>query len=149
MRYSHPLKVGIKKLIPEAVIPKYARPWDAGMDLVATSRTTDDYGNVVYGTGIALEVPEGFVAFLFPRSSNSKTDLYLTNSVWVIDSGYRWEIFVKYRPSKDLEEGRMIYEVGDRVVQLVILPFPEIHFEEKDELEESVRGTGGFGSTGS
>ena len=149
MRHSQPLKVGIKKLIPEAVIPKYARPWDAGMDLVATSRTTDDYGNVVYGTWIALEIPEGFVAFLFPRSSNSKTDLYLTNSVWVIDSGYRWEIFVKYRPSKDIEEGCMIYEVGDRVVQLVILPFPEIYFEEKDELEESVRGAGGFGATGS
>lgn len=147
MRYSQPLKVGIKKLIPEAVIPKYARPWDAGMDLVATSKTVDSAGNVVYWTGIALEVPEGFVAFLFPRSSNSKMDLYLTNSVGVVDSGYRGEIFAKYRPTEMGEFKH--YEVGDRIVQLVILPFPEIQFEEKYELEESVRGAGGFGSTGS
>lgn len=73
--------------------------------------------------------------------------MYLTNSVGVVDSGYRGEIFVKYRPTEMGEFKH--YEVGDRIVQLVILPFPEIHFEEKDELEESIRGTGGFGSTGS
>ena len=91
------LKVKIKRLSDNAVIPTYAHATDAGMDLVATSKTIDEYGNVVYGTGIALEIPNGYVGLVFPRSSNSKKHLLLTNSVGVIDSGYRGEVTFKCR----------------------------------------------------
>ena len=94
------LKINIKKLVPEAVIPSYAKPVDAGMDLVATSIGIDEYNNTVYGTGIAIEIPEGYVGLIFPRSSNAKTDLYLTNHVGVIDSGYRGEIMFKFRATR-------------------------------------------------
>ena len=80
------MKVKIKKLCENAVIPSYAKPGDAGMDLVATSRMFDKYGNVEYGTGLAMEIPEGYVGLIFPRSSISKKDLALTNAVGVIDS---------------------------------------------------------------
>lgn len=80
------MEVKIKKLCETAVIPSYAKPGDAGMDLVATSRVFDKYGNVEYGTGLAMEIPEGYVGFIFPRSSISKQDLSLANAVGVIDS---------------------------------------------------------------
>ena len=80
------LKVKIKKLNENAVIPTYAKYGDAGMDLVATSKYYDDNGNIVYGTGLAFEIPKGYVGLLFPRSSNSKQQLLLSNSVGVIDS---------------------------------------------------------------
>jgi dUTP pyrophosphatase len=144
------MKVKIKKLHPEAVVPKYAKPGDAGMDLTATSKLFDDAGNVVYGTGLAVEIPVGYVGLIFPRSSNAKTDLYLTNHVGVIDSGYRGELMFKFRKSdstKNFQEARL-YEVGDRVGQLVIIPYPQIEFEEVDDLSDSQRGAGGYGSTG-
>ena len=80
------LKVKIKKLNENAVIPSYAQYGDAGMDLVATSKSFDEDANIVYGTGLAFEIPKGFVGLLFPRSSNAKKDLLLSNSVGVIDS---------------------------------------------------------------
>ena len=80
------MKVKIKKLCENAVIPSYANPGDAGMDLVATSRMFDKYGNVEYGTGLAMEIPEGYVGLIFPRSSICKQDLSLSNAVGVIDS---------------------------------------------------------------
>src|SRR5690606_10497369 len=93
------MKVKIKRLHPQAVIPSYAKPGDAGMDLTATSKSYDENGNVVYGTGLAFEIPEGYVGLLFPRSSNSKTDLILSNSVGVLDSGYRGEVMFKFKSS--------------------------------------------------
>ena len=93
------MEVKIKKLCDSAVIPSYAKPGDAGMDLVATSRIFDKYGNVEYGTGLAMEIPEGYVGLLFPRSSISKQDLSLANAVGVIDSGYRGEIKFKFKPT--------------------------------------------------
>lgn len=140
------IQVGIKKLHKDAVIPQYAKPGDAGMDLVATNMDTDQYGNVIYGTGIALEIPEGYVGLIFPRSSNSKTDLYLTNHVGVIDSGYRGEIMFKFRTT---QKNPKLYSIGDRIGQIMILPYPQIEFVEAEELSISARGTGGFGSTGS
>ena len=137
------MKVKIKKLVENAVIPQYAKEGDAGLDLVATSITQDDYGNIVYGTGIAIEIPKGYVGLVFPRSSNAKTNLYLTNSVGVIDSGYRGEIMAKFRKG-----GSTTYKVGDRIAQLIIMPYPEVDFEEVDELSDSDRGVGGYGSTG-
>lgn len=137
------MKVRIKKLDVNAVLPAYAHDTDAGMDLTAVSKTYDANGNIVYGTGLAFEIPEGYMGLLFPRSSNSKQDLRLTNSVGVIDSGYRGEVTFKFRP-----DGPHSYEVGDRVGQIIIMPYPKIEFEEVESLSDSDRGTGGYGSTG-
>jgi len=141
------MEVKIKKLHPDAVIPVYSKPGDAGLDLTATSISSDSYDNIVYGTGLAIEIPEGYVGLLFPRSSNSKTDLYLTNHVGVVDSGYRGELMFKFRPINGIVDAS-IYAVGDRIGQLMILPYPSIKFVETDELSDSDRGEGGFGSTG-
>lgn len=141
------LKVKVKKLHPEAVVPKYAKLGDAGLDLTAVSKDYDEEKEkLVFGTGLAVEIPEGHVGLLFPRSSISKTLLSLANSVGVIDSGYRGEIklfFNKgHRPKKN-------YKVGDRIGQLIILPYPNVELIESDELSDSERGEGGFGSSGS
>ena len=80
------MKVRIKKLHKNAVIPFYSKKGDAGLDLTAISKEYDEYGNVVYGCGLAFEIPDGQVGLLFPRSSNAKKDLLNTNSVGVIDS---------------------------------------------------------------
>ena len=141
------MEVKIKKLHPDAVIPAYSKPGDAGLDLTATSIYDDSYDNIVYGTGLAIEIPEGYVGLLYPRSSNSKTDLYLTNHVGVIDSGYRGEIMFKFRPINGIVDA-YIYAVGDRIGQLIIMPYPSIKFVETDELSDSDRGEGGYGSTG-
>lgn len=141
------MQVRVKKLHKDAVIPAYGKLGDAGMDLTAISIEKDSYGNVVYGTGLAIEIPEGHVGLLFPRSSNSKTDLYLTNHVGVIDSGYRGEIMFKFRATPSLVNAK-VYQVGDRVGQLIIIPYPQIALVESAELSDSERGDGGFGSTG-
>jgi dUTP pyrophosphatase len=138
--------VKIKKLDNNAVVPKYSKTGDAGLDLTAISVEIDNFGNIVYGTGLAFEIPEGYVGLLFPRSSNSKTNLYLTNHVGVVDSGYRGEVMFKYKKTEELAAN--IYHVGDRVGQLIIIPYPQIEFEEVEELSETERGTGGYGSTG-
>ena len=137
------MKVRIKKLSENAVIPTYAKDGDAGMDLVITSIITKNLGDVTYGFGIALEIPKGFVGLVFPRSSIRKTDLILSNSVGVIDSGYRGEIQATFKRS-----GVYAYAVGDRICQIMIIPHPPIEFEEADELSDTERGEGGFGSTG-
>lgn len=139
------MKVRIKKLDPNSVIPTYAKEGDAGLDLTAVSKTVDHSGNIVYGTGLAFEIPQGYVGLVFPRSSNAKKDLWLTNSVGVIDSGYRGEVMFKYRPVSFQER---TYMVGERIGQLIIMPYPHIEFEEADELSESERSTGGYGSSG-
>ena len=86
------MKVKIKRLNENAVIPAYAHVTDAGLDLTATSKNIEGNRVIIYGTGLAVEIPEGYVGLIFPRSSNSKKNLLLTNSVGVIDSGYRGEI---------------------------------------------------------
>lgn len=139
------MKVKIKKLHPDAVVPKYAHETDAGLDLTVVWASIDENMNCVYGTGLAFEIPEGYVGLVFPRSSNAKKDLTLTNSVGVIDSGYRGEVTFKYRLA---EAGGKKYYPGDRIGQMIILPYPKIEFEEVDELSESERGVGGYGSTG-
>lgn len=83
------MKVRIKKLHENAIIPSYSKDGDAGLDLTATSKSFDDNGNLVYGTGLAFEIPKGFVGLLFPRSSNAKKDLILSNSVGVLDKSSR------------------------------------------------------------
>lgn len=136
------LNIKIKKLHKDAVIPTKAHATDAGCDLYATSCHYDN-GLIIYGTGIAVEIPEGYVGLVFPRSSIANTHLTLSNSVGVIDSGYRGEVMAKFRKG-----GTRGYNVGDRIAQLIILPYPEVVFEEAEELSESDRGTGGYGSSG-
>jgi len=138
------MRIRIKKLHADAVIPRYAHFGDAAVDLVAVREWEDKYGNVCYGTGLAMEIPEGHVGLLFPRSSISKTNLRLANAVGVIDSGYRGEIMLKFD-----REGVRDYEVGDRVGQLILMPIPSIQFVEVVNLPGTDRGAGGFGSSGS
>lgn len=141
------LEIKFKKLTPEAEIPAYAKPGDAGLDLKATSKHwSDDFQCWVYGTGLAVEIPEGYVGLVFPRSSIRKYGLSLTNCVGVIDSGYRGEIMCTFRPqSKGTTD---CYNIGDKVCQLIIMPYPQINPVEVTELSETERGTGGHGSTG-
>lgn len=140
------LQVNFKKLHTSALTPCYAKQGDAGMDLTATSIVSEEPFQIVYGTGIAVEIPEGYVGLVFPRSSIRKYDLSLTNSVGVIDSGYRGEIQATFRKERGVAS--KVYDVGDRICQIIILPFPSVTFMEKDELSDSERGTGGHGSTG-
>lgn len=149
------MKIKIKKLTEEAVLPVKAHASDAGFDLTATSLRLDKHGAYVYGTGIAVEIPEGYVGLVFPRSSIAKKDVTLTNCVGVIDSGYRGEIMAKFKPVdrfptsvKHNDNGISYYEIGERIAQLIIIPIPEIEFEEVAELSDSERGTGGYGSSG-
>ena len=122
------------------------------MDLVATS-LKKSAGFYEYGTGLAMEIPEGYVGLIFPRSSISKTDHYLRNSVGVVDSGYRGEIKIRMSaPTNTLNclwlLGGEEYKEGDRVAQLVIMKLPSVNFQEVEELSDTDRGEGGFGSTG-
>lgn len=185
------MNVKIKKLNENAKMPYRAHNTDAGFDLYATSRVFDEHGAVVYGTGIAFEIPEGYVGMLFPRSSNAKKDLLLSNSVGILDAGFRGEVMFKFKPSltvcdkdghglsetdylgtkqtdfdtqfvsfygrsknyPDVEEGcepfqPRMYEIGDRIGQLVVVKIPDVVFEWADELSESERGEGGYGSSG-
>lgn len=172
------MKVRIKKMSENAVIPAYAHATDAGLDLTATSVEFDyKSGCLVYGTGLAFEIPEGYVGYIFPRSSVYKTPLAMTNCVGVIDSGYRGEVkaifrsadciiapknifkrlLMLFRRKQDFTgwefdrfslSGDRAYKVGDRVAQLIIMPYPQIEFEESTELSETDRGIHGHGSTG-
>ena len=139
------MQVKFKKLHSDSVIPSYATAGDAGLDMVAVD-LLDTVEQVVYMTGIAVEIPEGHVGLLFPRSSIRKYQLSLSNSVGVIDSGYRGEI--QFTFNKTAGPASYKYKIGERVGQLVIIPYPIIEVEEVTELSDSERGTGGFGSTG-
>lgn len=139
------MKVRIKKLVPEAVLPAYAHPTDVGMDLTAV-RVERLKGIVTYHTGLAFEIPEGYAGFIFPRSSNYRTNLLLTNSVGIVDPHYRGEVCVKFRETGSPSPDR--YRAGDRVAQMVILPFPKVEWEETGELSRTDRGANGYGSTG-
>jgi len=141
------MNVKVKKLTEDAVIPEYAKAGDAGLDLTAVRIIKDAHSGIVYGTGLAFEIPEGYVGLTFPRSSVRKTDLRLSNSVGVIDSGYRGEIMFSFDRHEFNSENPM-YHPGDRIGQILIVPYPTINLIESDELNESERGAGGHGSTG-
>ena len=170
------MKVRIKKLHENAVIPSYSKKGDAGVDLTAVDYYYDVEGNIVYRTGLAIEIPEGYVGLIFPRSSICNYDINLTNAVGVIDSGYRGEVTMKFKPTLcfqpneatnyladdkfDASDGVYIpydervpiephvYECGERIGQIIIMPYPQIEFEEVESLTETERGDGGYGSTG-
>jgi dUTP pyrophosphatase len=161
------MKIKFKKLKLNVETPKYNKLGDAGMDLKATSiRETNDY--IEYGTSIALEIPENYVGLVFSRSSITDYDLILKNAVAVLDSNFRGEVKLRFQNVKDTntlnEEKKVIesraslggsnlngsiYKVGDRIGQLIVMPIPSIELEEVEELSETVRGEGGFGSSGS
>ena len=137
------IEIKVKKTHPDAVLPKYAFEGDAGMDIVSVGKKmTEKY--LEYQTGLKLEIPEGYVCLIFPRSSVSKKDLMLCNSVGVLDSGYRGELIFRFQ-----RFGEEVYEVGDKIGQIMIVPYPKVEIKEVDELNDSVRGEGGWGSTGS
>jgi dUTP pyrophosphatase len=148
------MKVKFKKLNPVAITPTYAKEGDAGLDLTATSiNLTKNY--IEYGTGIAIEIPLNHVGFLVPRSSVTETGLIMKNSIGIIDSGYRGEIRARYTTSLMIgvdgvpdTQKKYMYDIGDRVAQLIIVPIPTIELEEAEELSITERNTGGYGSTG-
>ena len=140
------MKIKVKRLNELAMLPTKAHATDAGFDLYATSKTYDNDGNVVYGCGLALEIPEGYMGLMFPRSSNAKKSLLLSNSVGVIDAGYRGEVTAKFKRLYPISQGE--YAIGERFAQLIVMPIPAVEFEEAEELSESERGAGGYGSSG-
>lgn len=143
---SKSIKIKIKKLDQSAVTPTYAKPGDACMDLTAISKTIveeSDYGFIEYGFGLAFEVPAGHVLELYPRSSISNTGLVLANGPGQIDSSFRGEVKARFKWIK----GSKCYKIGDRVAQFKIVPYPSMVIEEVEELSDTERGSGGFGST--
>ena len=137
------MKIRIKKITENAVIPTYSKNGDAGMDLTATSMEQVDNEHIKYNFGLAIEIPFGYVGFVFPRSSCYKKRQILSNCVGVIDSGYRGEISAVMVGTSGAS-----YKTGERCAQLIIMPYPQIEFELSEELNDSERGTGGYGSTG-
>lgn len=146
------MKVKIKKLSENAVIPSYAKPGDAGMDLTAVTYKYDAENHChIYGTQLAFEIPEGYVGLVFPRSSNRKTECYMANHVGIIDSGYRGEVIVSFKNRDNLlytMDDAAPYQLKDRIAQIIIMPYPIIELELVDKLSETERGEGGHGSTG-
>lgn len=156
--------IKVKKLTTNAKLPEQKTPGAAGFDLYATeldlSRIQDF--QVLYRTGIAIEIPEGWVGLIFPRSSIRDTLLSLSNAVGVIDSDYRGEITFtfNYAGTLDMVGGsakrlklpkkflNKIYQPGDRIGQLVVMPSYPVYYEEVTELSQTDRGTKGHGSTG-
>jgi dUTP pyrophosphatase len=147
------LEVGFKKLHKDAVIPSYAKPGDAGMDLTVTEIKEEDGYTITYGFGLAVEIPLGYVGLIFPRSSVRNYDLILTNCVGVIDSGYRGELLSTFKKTPNILKSLPFdyikkYEIGERAAQILILPYPKIQPVEKKELTKTERNDGGFGHSG-
>jgi dUTP pyrophosphatase len=132
------------ELVP---IPFYATEGAACMDLTAISEPVfNETGNYwEYDTGLAFEIPKGYVGLLFPRSSNTKMDLILGNSVGVIDSDYRGWVSLRY---KEISKLPPIYQFGDRIGQIMFIALPQVRLTLVAELESTERGSGSYGSTG-
>lgn len=140
------MELKVKLLETGAKLPEYAKAGDAAMDLYATSKTWDEENQVlIFGTGLAVEIPKGYVGLLFPRSSVYKTGLSLCNAVGVIDSGFRNEIKVLYYPGNRPKQN---YEVGERVGQLMLVEIPYMNIRQVEELDTKNDRGGGLGSTG-
>ena len=142
------LEISVLRLDPDLPLPAYAHPGDAGADLVTTVDVTLAPGErAMVPTGIALALPEGFVALVHPRSGlAARHGLSIVNTPGTIDAGYRGEIkvlLINHDPKEPIELRR-----GDRIAQLVIQRFERARFVEVGQLPDSVRGEGGYGSTG-
>ncbi len=141
------MKVKIKKLTDNAITPTYAHTGDACFDLFAIETKCIRPGHTtVIETGLAFEVPGGHAMFIFSRSGHGfKHGIRLCNSTGIGDAGYRGSVAIGLR--NDSKEAYYV-SVGDRIAQAIILPYPYIEFELADELSDTERGTGGFGSSG-
>lgn len=137
------MQLKFKKLHSNAVLPSHKNHGDAGMDLTAVSIEHTNHQSI-HNYGIAVEIPEGHVGLLFPRSSVCKHSERLSNCVGVIDSGYRGPIKAVF----DLLEPAMEYKVHERTAQLVVIPYCHCNTEWAEELSDTERGEGGYGSTG-
>ena len=161
-----PLNLKFKKLTENAVVPQKAHDSDAAFDIIATSMTVEDH-YIEYGTGLVFETPMDHAMLIYPRSSISKKDLALCNSVGVVDPGYRGELKVRFRViNNNITEvsGAIynhlggsnlpssyplsVYKVGDKIAQMVVVPLPRLSFTEVENLDDTDRGQGGFGSSG-
>ena len=142
--------IKIKKLSEEAIVPTYGTDFSAGADLYmlpGASVTVNPHETVMIHTGLAMEIPEGYAGLIFARSGlASKRGLAPANKVGVVDSDYRGEIMVALHNHGS--EPKTI-ENGERIAQIVLVPYLAAEFDEVDELSDTVRGEGGFGSTGS
>lgn len=144
------MQLRIKKLNENAIIPTYGTDYSAGADLYVPKDsapiTVEPHSTVLVKLGIAVEIPEGYVGLLFGRSGlASKRALAPANKVGVIDSDYRGECMVALHNHSDIPA---TVEAGERIAQLAIVPYVKADFIECDELSDTVRGVGGFGSTG-
>lgn len=142
------MKVRIKKLTDTAKLPAYGSAYAAGADLYSDEGafTVAPGETHLTHTGLSIEIPEGYGGFIYARSGlATKRGLAPANKVGVIDADYRGEIMVSLHNHSDKPQ---TVEAGERVAQLVIAPFLKAEFEEADELSDTVRGEGGFGSTG-
>lgn len=144
------VKIRFKKLTETAIEPVYSSEFAAGADLYADVNETIEFNpgeTKLIGTGIATEIPDGYVGLVFARSGlATKRGLAPANKVGVIDSDYRGEIKVSLH--NHTNETKTI-EAHERIAQLVIIPYLKAEYELCDELSDTTRGTGGFGSTGS
>ncbi len=142
-------QIKVKKLSPEAKLPTYGTEFAAGADLYALQGAPvviPPHTTVMMHTGLAMEIPEGYVGLIFARSGlASKRGLAPANKVGVVDSDYRGEFMVALHNHTDEER---VVEGGERIAQLVIVPYLTASFTESDELSDTVRQAGGFGSTG-
>ncbi len=141
------MKIAVKKLQENAILPTYGSAYSAGADLYALEETVIAPGQTVLAhTGLAMEIPEGYGGFLYARSGlATKQGLAPANKVGVIDADYRGEIMVALFNHSQVSR---TVAAGERIAQLVIAPFLKAEFTEEKELSDTVRGTGGFGSTG-
>lgn len=148
------VQLKVKKTHPNAVMPKYATTGAACFDLTAIDDGMphpNDWHAAIYRTGLAFEVPPGYVLKVYSRSGHGFKDaIRLSNAVGVIDSDYRGEVMVSLRfdASGDLRSGSPKVRAGDRIAQAMLELAPDVDLVEADELSDTERGAGGFGSTG-
>ena len=147
MPHVDPMQVTFQRLHPEALAPSRAHPGDAGWDLAAVVSVTLGPGErSPVPTGLAVAIPEGYAGLVIPRSGNARRHgVGVVNAPGLIDSGYRGEItvlLINHGPES------VTFRAGDRIAQLVLTPVPEIDWVEQEELDETPRGEGGFGSSG-
>lgn len=141
------MQVNIKLLYYWATMPTYATDGSGCFDIsTTTSGTIAPNDSKVFDTGLAFEIPEGHVMLVFSRSGHGfKHDTRLANCVGIIDSDFRGELKIKLRNDGDTP---LTVESGDRIAQGMIIPVPTVRFNPVDELSDTARGAGGFGSTG-
>lgn len=151
------LPVKVKRLDPAAIVPQYATPGAGAFDLHAVTINGSQNASfvgpnhpLVIGTGLAFEIPAGHAMFVFSRSGHGFSfGVTLANAVGVIDSDYRGEVKVKLTTAIECDDAApLLVKPGDRIAQALILPVPTVRFDVVDELGDTQRGAGGFGSTG-